>query len=49
MRLRTSMALAAQETFAGWEKFQAIKWRWQLVGALQHWGLAQELKQVRVR
>lgn len=36
MRLRPSFFAVAQTTFDDWQKFQAIKWRWQLVAALQH-------------
>jgi len=36
MRLRASMAKAARDSFGEWMQFQAIKWRWQLVAALQH-------------
>jgi hypothetical protein len=34
--MRRSMFAVAQSTFDDWQKFQAIKWRWQLVAALQH-------------
>jgi len=36
MRIRAHMADMAQTTFGDWMAFQAIKWRWQLVAALQH-------------
>lgn len=36
MRTRAHMADLAKTDFGDWQRFQAIKWRWQLVAALQY-------------